>query len=177
MPLSDAPRPALPAAVAALLMLLAGLAHALSMAWPFAILGLEGQSLPALQVLALATVVAVLERCDSRRQAGMLAWLFATSMLASTFWWLFISMHVYGGLAAPLAALAVLALAGALGLYYALAGALYQRWRPAALAGRVLLWAGLWLAAELARVVIFTGFPWGQSGYAHVDGWARPLAG
>ena len=177
MPLSDAPRPALPAAVAALLMLLAGLAHALSMAWPFAALGLEGQSLPALQVLALATVVAVLERCDSRRQAGMLVWLFATSMLASTFWWLFISMHVYGGLAAPLAALAVLALAGALGLYYALAGALYQRWRPAALAGRVLLWAGLWLAAELARVVIFTGFPWGQSGYAHVDGWARPLAG
>ena len=169
--------PRTPLAPAALLMVLAGLAHALSMAWPFEAFGLAGQSLPALQVLAMGTAVAVLERCDSRRQAGALAWLFATSMLASTFWWLYISMHVYGGLAAPLAALAVLALAAALGLYYAMAGALYQRWRPAALAGRVLLWAGLWLAAELARVVIFTGFPWGQSGYAHVDGWARPLAG
>jgi apolipoprotein N-acyltransferase len=177
MSLSDTRRPPLPAAVGALLMVLAGVAHALSLAWPFAAFGLEGQSLPALQLVALGTVVAVLERCTSGRQAGMLAWLFATSMLAATFWWLYISMHVYGGLAAPLAALAVLALAAALGLYYALAGALYQRWRPAVLAGRVLLWAGLWLAAELARVTIFTGFPWGQSGYAHVDGWARPLAG
>jgi hypothetical protein len=177
MPLSDTRRPPLPAAVGALLMVLAGVAHALSLAWPFAAFGLEGQSLPALQLVALGAVVAVLERCTSGRQAGMLAWLFATSMLAATFWWLYISMHVYGGLAAPLAALAVLALAAALGLYYALAGALYRRWRPAVLAGRVLLWAGLWLAAELARVTIFTGFPWGQSGYAHVDGWARPLAG
>ena len=32
--------------------------------------------------------------------------------VAGTFWWLFISMHTYGGLAAPLAALAVLGLAG-----------------------------------------------------------------
>ena len=95
-------------APAALLMVLAGLAHALSMAWPFEAFGLAGQSLPALQVLAMGTAVAVLERCDSRRQAGALAWLFATSMLASTFWWLYISMHVYGGLAAPLAALAAL---------------------------------------------------------------------
>jgi apolipoprotein N-acyltransferase len=45
------------------------------------------------------------------------------------------------------------------------------------LSARVLFWAGLWLAAELARVVVFTGFPWGQSGYAHVNGWAQTLAG
>ncbi len=164
-----------PIATAAL-MLLAGLAHALSMAWPLPAPWTPGDPVAVLQLVAVLTLVAVLERCSSVRQAAVMAWCFATAMLAATFWWLFISMHVYGGLAAPLAALAVVALAGALGLYYAAAAALYRRFRPAALGARVLLWAGLWLAAELARVVIFTGFPWGQSGYAHVDGWAQPLA-
>jgi apolipoprotein N-acyltransferase len=37
----------------------------------------------------------------------------------------------------------------------------------------VALFAVLWLLAELARTVIFTGFPWLASGYAQVDG---PLA-
>ena len=37
-----------------------------------------------------------------------------------------------------------------------------------------LLFAAAWLLAELARGVIFTGFPWVASGYAHVD---APLAG
>jgi apolipoprotein N-acyltransferase len=41
------------------------------------------------------------------------------SLAHGTFWWLFISMHTYGGLAAPLAALAVLGLAAFLALYYA----------------------------------------------------------
>jgi apolipoprotein N-acyltransferase len=39
------------------------------------------------------------------------------------------------------------------------------------------VFAALWLLAELARVKLFTGFPWGEGGYAHIDGWARPLAG
>jgi apolipoprotein N-acyltransferase len=158
-------------------MLLAGLTHALSMAWPLPGPWAEGEPVALLQVLAMLTLVAVLERCTSARQAALMGACFAVAMLAATFWWLFISMHTYGGLAAPLAALAVVALAAALGLYYVAAAALYRRLRPAALAARVLLWAGLWLAAELARVVVFTGFPWGQSGYAHVDGWAQTLAG
>ncbi len=37
-------------------------------------------------------------------------WLLATVWLASTFWWLYISMHVYGGMLAWLSALAVLLL-------------------------------------------------------------------
>jgi apolipoprotein N-acyltransferase len=176
--MSSAPeRAAQPARLWLGLAVIAGLAHALSMAWPFALGWTQGQPVAALQVASLVALVALLERCSSGRQAGVLAWLFATAMLAGTFWWLFISMHVYGGLPAVLAVLAVLALAAALGLYYALAGALYWRWRSGGTGRRVLLWAGLWLLAELARVVLFTGFPWGKSGYAHIDGWARPLAG
>jgi apolipoprotein N-acyltransferase len=36
--------------------------------------------------------------------------------------------------------------------------------------------AALWMLAELLRGTWFTGFPWGASGYAHVDGPLAPLA-
>ena len=39
-----------------------------------------------------------------------------------------------------------------------------------------LLFAALWLLAELLRVTWFTGFPWGAGGYAHVDGPMSALA-
>ena len=166
----------------ALIVLAAGYAHALSMAWPFAAIGplATGQAWGGLQLASLSVLVWQLAPALAARgaaQAAWLAWLFASAMLTGTFWWLFISMHFYGGLPAPLTVLAVLALAAALALYYALAAALYALLAPASALGRALVFAGLWLLAELARVRIFTGFPWGEGGYAHIDGWARPLAG
>ena len=51
--------------------------------------------------------------------------------------------------------------------------ALFARWRRGRVAIDAALFAVLWLLAELARTVIFTGFPWLASGYAQIDG---PLA-
>jgi apolipoprotein N-acyltransferase len=103
-------------------------------------------------------------------RAAALGWLFGVAWLASGVWWLFVSMHRYGGLPAPLAALAVAALSALLALYLALAMGLHARWRSGRFGADALLFAALWLAAELARGVLFTGFPWIASGYAHVDG-------
>ncbi len=147
----------------------AGLAQALSMAAPW-----DGQPRWWLQLLALGLLAWQVERSTHWKQAALAGWLFATVWLAATFWWLYISMHTYGGLPAPLAALAVLALAGSLALLYAVACALQRCCTPASPAARALLFAALWLLAELARGVWFTGFGWGGSGYAHVEG---PLAG
>ena len=83
-------------------------------------------------------------------------------------------MHTYGGLAAPLAALAVAALAAALALYYTLACGLFVAFAPAGPAAGAIFFAALWTLAELLRGSWFTGLPWGAGGYAHVDG---PLAG
>ncbi len=125
-----------------------------------------------LPVVTLALLVWRLDRAAPRR-AAWLAWLYGTAWLVAGVWWLFISMHRYGGLPAPLAALAVLALCSALSLYLALAAAAYARWRSGVAWRDALLWAALWLAAELARGLFFTGFPWVASGYAWVD---APLA-
>ena len=64
-------------------------------------------------------------------------------------------------------------LAALLSLYYAAAMALWARLRTGKAGWDVALWAACWLAAELARGLVFTGFPWIASGYAHATG---PLA-
>jgi apolipoprotein N-acyltransferase len=160
-------------------MLVAGYAHALSMAWPFASIGglATGQAWGGLQLASLVWLVWQVQRSRRPGQGALLGWLFATAMLCGTFWWLFISMHRYGGLPAALTVLAIVALAAALALYYAAAAAIYVWLAPRSSLGRTSVFAALWLLAELTRVKLFTGFPWGEGGYAHIDGWARPLAG
>ena len=156
----------------ALLALAAGLAQAASLAWPW-----SGQPLWWLQLASMATLAWLVRPGASPavawRRGALIGGVFATAWLAGTFWWLFISMHTYGGLPALLAVAAVLGLAAFLGSYYAAALALFCRFAPAHQTGAALLFGALWLLAELARGIWWTGFPWGAGGYAHVDG---PLA-
>ncbi len=125
-----------------------------------------------LPLLSMAALVGLIDRSRGPGRAALLAWCYGFGWLAAGTWWLFISMHRYGHLPAWLAALAVAALAAALSLYLALAAALYRRWRRGK-AGDALLFAAVWLLAELARGLLFTGFPWAGSAYSQVDG---PLA-
>jgi apolipoprotein N-acyltransferase len=148
--------------------LAAGFGQAASIAAPW-----SGQPQWWLQLLSLALLAALLQRAPSPWRAAALGWCFGLAWLAGTFWWLFISMHVYGGLPAPMAVAAVLLLAGFLALFYAAACAAFVLLARPGWALNALLFAALWLLAELLRASLFTGFPWGASGYAHVDG---PLA-
>jgi apolipoprotein N-acyltransferase len=125
-----------------------------------------------LPLLCVALLAWSAVRVAPRRAAGF-GWAFGSGWLTAGTWWLFISLHRYGGLPAPLAAAAVFVLAALLSLYLALAIGLYARWRQGRPLVDALLFAALWLLAELARGVIFTGFPWLASGYAQIDG---PLA-
>ena len=159
---------------------LAGATQAASVAMPG-----SGEAQGWLQVLSLAFLAASLSRTASLRSVRMpsspirrAAWqggVFAMAWMAGSFWWLYVSMHEVGGLPAPLAASAVLVLAAALALFYALSAAVWVALarhpsgaeRPWALSA---LFAALWTLAELMRGQWFTGFPWGAGGYAHVDG-------
>lgn len=106
------------------------------------------------------------------RRAALLGGLFGVGWLSSGLWWLYISMHDFGHLPAAVSALAVLLLSAFLSLYYALALGLAARLTGPAWT-RAVGAAALWLAAELGRATLFTGFPWIASGYAHTQG---PLA-
>lgn len=153
-----------------LIALLAGAAHAAAIAWPFSWGLAHGQPVWWLQVLSVLLLVLLLREAPSWKSAGAIGWAFGTAMLSATFWWLFISMHTFGGLAAPLAVLAVWGLAAFLASYYAAASALFVRLRLVRRGGGALLFAALWTLAELLRTQFLTGFPWGAGGYAHLDG-------
>lgn len=126
-----------------------------------------------LTLLSAGWLAARAGRAPSAWRAAGLGWVFGTAWLVAGTGWLFISMHRYGGMPAWLSAAAVLALSGALSLYLMLAVGAFRRLARGRAAGDALLFAALWAAAEWARGVIFTGFPWAASGYAQVDG---PLA-
>jgi apolipoprotein N-acyltransferase len=147
--------------------LLTGALHALALSpWVAAV----HTGLPAaLQTAAVAGLIAVLSRVPTPARGACAAWLHGSAWLVGATGWMFVSLHQFGGLPAWLAGLAVGLLCMALSGYLALLGAAWVRWRPASMWSASSLFAALWLLAELARALIFTGFPWGASGYALID--------
>ena len=121
-----------------------------------------------LQLLTVAWLVAQAARAAPRR-AALTGLCFGTGWLGAGTWWLYISLHHYGGLPGWMTVLAVVGLSAFLSLYLAAAAGLFARWRSGRDGFDALLFAALWMLAELARAVIFTGFPWIAAGYAHID--------
>jgi apolipoprotein N-acyltransferase len=133
----------------------------------------------ALSLIALTGLFSLMHIARSRGAStvtqAVLAFAFGMGWLGAGLSWLFISMHYYGGMPAPLAALALILFAAYLSIYPTLASAIAWRWcagrGPLRLALGI---AGAWTLAELARGWVFTGFPWLALGYAQIDG---PLTG
>ncbi len=133
-----------------------------------------------LQLLSLAGLVALVADAPRTRGAAATGYAFGLGWFLSGVWWLYISMHVYGEMPAWMALLAVLLLAGFIALFPALAAATWhwlmaRRTRAASVTLLApLAFGAAWGLSEWLRGVMFTGFPWLSSGYAHTDG---PLAG
>ena len=146
--------------------LVVGAAHALSFA---------PANLPWLQLIALAALFSLAQRAYTPRQAAWLGFGFGLGWFGVGVSWVYVSMHTYGQMPAVLAALATIAFCAFLALYPALALGVSQWLSPASRIRRLLLaLPAAWAGAEWLRGVLFTGFPWLASGYAHSDG---PLAG
>jgi apolipoprotein N-acyltransferase len=163
-------------------LMLAGAVHALT----FAPGPLPDWALAITQILALAIAARVTLTAPSAKRAWMRGWLFGFTTYSVGLYWLFISMHRYGDLAAPLAVAGVLALSAFLALFPATASALTRRFaplgadaKPSGILASTLTWAAMWAGFEWLRAVLLTGFPWLNIGYAHVDspiaGWAPVL--
>jgi apolipoprotein N-acyltransferase len=87
---------------------------------------------------------------------------------AGTFYWITETMMIYGGLAVPLAVGVGLLFAFAYALYFVIFGlALHFAIQQFGTSG-VFLAAPIWVAVELLRAHLFSGFPWMLFGYALV---------
>ncbi|WP_295998552.1 apolipoprotein N-acyltransferase [Rugamonas sp.] len=131
-----------------------------------------------LQIASLAILFYQMLRGAGAKAAFGIGWAYGAAWFGAGMYWLFISMHRYGAMAAPLAALAVLLLAALMGLYVGLAMAaaawLRRRWSLSLPLMNLLALPAIWMLQEWCRGWFFTGLPWVISGYAHN---ASPLAG
>jgi apolipoprotein N-acyltransferase len=103
-------------------------------------------------------------------QAFLLAYVSGIIWYAGTCYWIYNTMHEYGGLSVPLALLALFLFCLYLGLYHGLFGLLLSLAVDSGRDNRRALVAApfLWVAVELARTRV-TGFPWNLLGTAQVD--------
>jgi apolipoprotein N-acyltransferase len=127
-----------------------------------------------------------LTRTTGWKSAALTGAAFGFGNYVTGVWWLYVSMHFYGGMAAPLAGAALVLFSLYLALYPALAAGVWSLCAGHTRNGRLddtpfsptwhgaFAFASAWAIGEWLRGTVFTGFPWLASGYAQVDG---PLAG
>ncbi len=110
----------------------------------------------------------------SPRSAFWSGFWFGLGLFGAGVSWVYVSLHRYGGMPAPLAAFATFGFCAGLALLPAAAGWLQARWRVAPAARACLVIPALWTFVEWVRGWLLTGFPWLSAGYAAID---TPLAG
>ncbi|HXZ08501.1 MAG TPA: apolipoprotein N-acyltransferase [Paraburkholderia sp.] len=143
-----------------------------------------------LQIAIFVFLFAWLTRTTGWKSAALTGGAFGFGNFVTGVWWLYVSMHFYGGMAAPLAGAALVLFSLYLALYPAFAAGIWSFCAGHARNGKLnskitdkpfsptwhgaFAFASAWAIGEWLRGTVFTGFPWLATGYAQVDG---PLAG
>jgi apolipoprotein N-acyltransferase len=123
---------------------------------------------------ALTLLVWLWLRARSPREAAGLGFAFGAAIFLGGVSWVYVSLHDFGMMPAPLAALATLLFCLFLALYPAAVGYLQARIGGTPSTRALVLIPGMWALTEWLRSWIFTGFPWLSLGYSQLD---SPLAG
>ena len=126
-----------------------------------------------LAFLTFAVLIHFWMDAPPRRAAG-LGLAFGAGLFGAGVSWVYVSLHQFGGMAAPLAAFATVAFCALLALFPAAAGWLQARVPVPETARACLLIPAAWTLGEWLLSWIFTGFPWLAIGYS-AAGW--PLQG
>jgi apolipoprotein N-acyltransferase len=162
---------ALPRPTSALLRALLALAAGGMLASAFAPLNLW-----PLAVLAPAVLMWLWQGATPREAARLGFWFNFATFAAGTYW-LYISIHGFGGAPLWLAFTLMLGLVSIMGLYHAALGYVVARWLPAAGAVRWLVaLPAAWLFIEWWRGWFLSGFSWLSLGYSQTDSWLAGLA-
>jgi len=128
-------------------------------------------------VAALAGLLYYWNKAGSARQAAWLGFAFGLGLFGAGVYWIYISLHDFGGMPWWMAGFSTFVLCAFLSLFPAAVGWLGKR--CASQASKPLLsmlaFSVFWALSEWVRSWIFTGFPWLAVGYSQVP--FSPLAG
>ncbi|MEM7278608.1 MAG: apolipoprotein N-acyltransferase [Pseudomonadota bacterium] len=110
------------------------------------------------------------------RAAFKLGFVFGAGVFLSGTYWLYISVHVFGGSPLWLAVLLMLGLVAIMALYFGLTAVLVTRLCSvgSSVLAQILVWVAAWVLLEWLRGWVLSGFPWISLGYGLID---SPLAG
>lgn len=128
-----------------------------------------------LPLVTLAALFLLWEHAPGARAAALLGLAFGLGFFLAGVSWVYVSLHDYGSMPAPLAATATLLFCLYLALFPAAVGALARAFALCLPARCALLLPALWTLAEWARGWLLTGFPWLALGYSQIP--ESPLAG
>lgn len=135
-----------------------------------AVLGFAPFYLFPLPILALTCLFVLWQKTNSPKAAFKLGFAFGLGLYIVGIYWIYISLHDYGGMPWWFAGFCTFCLCAFMALFPALVGYFSKR------AGMLWLSAPvLWGVSDWVRSWIFTGFPWLTLGYSQVP--HSPLAG
>ena len=125
--------------------------------------------------VTLAALLLTCLRCDTLKAAATAGFSFGAGLFLVGVSWVYVSLHVYGGMSMPVAAFCTLLFCLIQACYPALACALLQRLQASTPVRLLLLFPALWAVTEWMRSWVLSGFPWLSIGYSQVP--SSPLAG
>jgi apolipoprotein N-acyltransferase len=110
-------------------------------------------------------------------RAAWIGFAFGAGTFGLGTWWLYISVHGFGGAPIWLTLIVVLGLVAIMAAYHALLGYLAARYLPGRGPWRYLVGLpALWLLMEWWRGWFLSGFPWLTLGLSQTDTWLRGFA-
>jgi len=127
-----------------------------------------------LSFLALAVLTGLWRRAATPLGALRLGFAFGAGLFGAGMSWVYVSLHDFGQMPAPLAALATLVYCAILASYPAGVGWCFARTRSGPMIGALIAMPALWTLFEWLRGWLFTGVPWLALGYSQID---SPLSG
>ncbi|AOY00586.1 apolipoprotein N-acyltransferase [Jeongeupia sp. USM3] len=131
--------------------------------------------LGVLMPLSLAGWLWGVGRAPSVRAAMLAGYAWGLGYFVANVYWVYISLHTFGGMPGWMAAGCTLLFGAYLALFPALAAGLGRRLPCPEPLRLPLLLPTLFCASEWLRGTLFTGFPWAETGTSQIPSW--PLAG
>ncbi|MGA8032420.1 MAG: apolipoprotein N-acyltransferase [Casimicrobiaceae bacterium] len=134
------------------------------------VFGFSPFGLPALPLVTLVVLFWQWHDAATARDAAGTGFAYGLGLFGAGASWLYIAIQSFGGMPAPLAAIAIAVLVAYLALWPAAAGWVAVRYTRRQSFARLLVAAGAFTLAEWLRGYVFTGFPWLTLGYSQVPG-------
>lgn len=126
-------------------------------------------------IVALAGLFYYWQKSGSAKQAAWLGFAFGLGFFGAGVYWIYISLHDFGGMPFWMAAFSTFVLCAFLSLFPAAVGWLGKQDGLSKPVITIIAVPLLWVLSEWVRSWIFTGFPWLTIGYSQVP--YSPLSG